>query len=160
MARGGAEEVLCVESSQAAVQAGQHCLELNGMNRVMRIERGDAAQALAQAAQAGGYDLVVCDPPKLMPRRSAYQKAARAMQALARAAAQATRPGGLLVLCSCSAGLGLAELGRALAVGARQAGRQATILERIYQDVDHPVPAAFPEGLYLCSIIAQVELDA
>src|SRR5690606_34340829 len=129
----------------------------NEASRSMRIEQGDARHALAEAAAAGGYDLVICDPPKFMPRRSAYQKAERAMQTLTRAAARATRPGGLLVVCSCSAGLGLPELGRALAIGSRQAGRQATVMERIYQDIDHPVPAAFPEGLYLSSIVAQID---
>jgi 23S rRNA (cytosine1962-C5)-methyltransferase len=30
------------------------------------------------------------------------------------------------------------------------------VLERLFQGADHPVPAAFPEGLYLSSIIAVV----
>ncbi len=31
------------------------------------------------------------------------------------------------------------------------------MLERMFQGPDHPVPAAFPEGLYLKSVIATVE---
>jgi 23S rRNA (cytosine1962-C5)-methyltransferase len=31
------------------------------------------------------------------------------------------------------------------------------VLERFFQGFDHPVPAAFPEGLYLKSILASVE---
>jgi 23S rRNA (cytosine1962-C5)-methyltransferase len=31
------------------------------------------------------------------------------------------------------------------------------VLERLFQGADHPVPAAFPEGLYLSSIIAVVQ---
>ena len=158
MARGGAELVRAVESSEAAVSAGRWCIEHNGLSNVMRIERGNALSELARAASEGGYDLVLCDPPKLMPDRASLERARRAMQKIARAGALATRPGGLFVLCSCSSGLGLEELGRALAIGSTQAGRHATILERAFQDVDHPVPAAFPEGLYLSAVIAQIEV--
>ena len=157
MARGGAERVVAVESSEPAVLTGKRCIELNELGHVMSIERGDARQALAQAASEGGYDLVLCDPPKLAPRRNAVKKAEKAMQMLAKAAAAATRPGGILVLCSCSAGLGLPALCRALAIGAKMAGRRATILDRVFQDVDHPTPAAFPEGLYLSSVIAELD---
>jgi len=34
----------------------------------------------------------------------------------------------------------------------------ATILERMFQGADHPVPAAFGEGLYLKSLISRVEV--
>jgi 23S rRNA (cytosine1962-C5)-methyltransferase len=30
------------------------------------------------------------------------------------------------------------------------------VLERFFQGADHPVPAAFPEGLYLTSLIAEI----
>jgi 23S rRNA (cytosine1962-C5)-methyltransferase len=63
----------------------------------------------------------------------------------------------LLVLCSCSAALGLDALTRALALGARDANVRATVAERFFQGPDHPVPAAFPEGLYLSSLLAMVE---
>ena len=49
----------------------------------------------------------------------------------------------------------LPELTRALALGARDAGRRALVWERLSQGPDHPVPAAFPEGLYLSTVIAE-----
>lgn len=159
MARGGASEVLSVDSSELAVSVARDCARLNGLADRMRVERMPAQAALEQAAAAGGVDLVLCDPPKLAPKRSAAERAQRAMEAIAQGAIRATRPGGLVVVCSCSAGLGMSELERALAVGAAHAGRRATVLERIFQDVDHPVPAAFPEGLYLSTLIAEVALD-
>ena len=80
------------------------------------------------------------------------------MRRLAGHGARATTPGGLLVLCSCSAAIGNAELTRALALGARDVGLRATVLERHTQGADHPVPASFPEGLYLTCLIAQIDL--
>jgi 23S rRNA (cytosine1962-C5)-methyltransferase len=62
----------------------------------------------------------------------------------------------LLVLCSCSAAIGLNELTRALSLGATDVGLRALVLERYFQGADHPVPAAFPEGLYLSSLIAEI----
>ena len=78
------------------------------------------------------------------------------MRKLAGQAARATRPGGLLVLCSCSAAIGLPELTRALSLGSTDVGLRAIVLERFFQGADHPVPAAFPEGLYLTSLIAEI----
>ena len=66
-------------------------------------------------------------------------------------------PGGLLVLCSCSATVDLGSLTRALATGAAHANAQAIVIERWFQGPDHPVPAAFGEGLYLKALIARVE---
>ena len=48
-------------------------------------------------------------------------------------------------------------LTRALAIGARDVNVRATVLERFFQGFDHPVPAPFPEGLYLKSVLASVE---
>ena len=75
---------------------------------------------------------------------------------LAEIACRATTPGGLLVICSCSAAGDLTSLTRALATGARRANVDAIVLERCFQGPDHPVPAAFGEGLYLKSLIARV----
>jgi 23S rRNA (cytosine1962-C5)-methyltransferase len=78
------------------------------------------------------------------------------MRKLAASGCRATKPGGLLVVCSCSAAIGLHELTRAVALGARDVGVHALVLERFFQGPDHPVPAAFPEGLYLCSLLVEV----
>jgi 23S rRNA (cytosine1962-C5)-methyltransferase len=53
--------------------------------------------------------------------------------------------------------VGLDDLTRSLAHGARDARMQAIVFDRHFQGADHPVPAAFPEGLYLKSVIARVE---
>jgi len=61
-----------------------------------------------------------------------------------------------MVLSACSAAVDVNTLTRMLAMGARDAGMQAIVLERWFQGMDHPVPAAFPEGLYLKSLIARI----
>jgi 23S rRNA (cytosine1962-C5)-methyltransferase len=99
---------------------------------------------------------VVCDPPKLAASRASRDQAQKAYAQLAQHATSAVRPGGLLVFCSCSAAVDLNALTRALALGAQRSNTTAVVLERHFQGFDHPVGAAFPEGLYLKALIAEV----
>jgi 23S rRNA (cytosine1962-C5)-methyltransferase len=151
-ARGGASEVLAIDSSGPALAAGQRSAAENGLGERIRWVEADAP---AELGRASGFDLVVCDPPKLAPARGARQRAGDAMRRIAAAGFGAAREGGLVVLCSCSAAIGPQELARAVALGARDAGRRALVWERLSQGPDHPVPAAFPEGLYLSTLIAE-----
>lgn len=155
-ARGGAKEVHAVDSSAVALQAAAECAEASGLAGRVSFERRDSLEALQSAGRKGGYDLVVCDPPKLAPSRGAQRRALASMRRIAAAASRATRPGGLLALCSCSAAIGVEDLTRALAVGARDVGVEATVFERCFQGPDHPVPAAFREGLYLSCVLAEI----
>lgn len=156
-ARGGAAEVVAVDESAIAIEVGAECAKMNGLEGRVRFVREDARQAFQQASRQGGYDLVICDPPKLAPSRSVKEGALGAYKSLASAACRATKPGGILVFCSCSSAITLDDLTRALALGARDARMQATVFDRHFQGGDHPVLAAFPEGLYLKSVIARME---
>jgi 23S rRNA (cytosine1962-C5)-methyltransferase len=155
-ARAGATEVEAVDQSALALTVAADAARLNGLEGKIRFECEDSVQALDRAGKHGGFDLVICDPPKLAPTRAARARALGLMRRLSGQAARATKPGGLLVLCSCSAAIGLPELTRALSLGAADLGLRAIVLERFFQGADHPVPAAFPEGLYLTSLIAEI----
>jgi hypothetical protein len=115
------------------------------------------AKALGRASQEGGYDVVICDPPKLSPTRGAKEGALGVYKALAAAGCRATKPGGIFVLCSCSSAVSLDDLTRAVALGARESRMHAVVFDRHFQGADHPVSAAFPEGLYLKSVIVRLE---
>jgi 23S rRNA (cytosine1962-C5)-methyltransferase len=156
-ARGGASKVLAVDESAIALEVGAECARANGLAERIEFVRRDARKALQEASLEGGYDLVLCDPPKLAPTRGAKDGALAGYRFIAAAACRATRPGGLLVFCSCSSAVAMDDLVRALALGARDARMRAVVIERHFQGADHPVPAAFPEGLYLKSVIARVE---
>jgi 23S rRNA (cytosine1962-C5)-methyltransferase len=156
-ARGGATEVVAVDESALALEVGAECAQRNGLGANIRYVRGDAREKLTLAGTEGGYDLVLCDPPKFAPSKGARGGALAAYQKLAAAACRATKPGGLLLLSSCSAAVGLDALTRTLALGAREVGVRAIVLERFFQGVDHPVAAAFPEGVYLKSLLAVIE---
>jgi 23S rRNA (cytosine1962-C5)-methyltransferase len=156
-ARGGATEIVAVDESALALEVGAEQARRNGLAERIAMRRQDSRRALLEASGQGGYDLVICDPPKLAPSRGSKDGAAGAYRALAAAGCRATRAGGVLVLCSCSSVMGLGDLTRALALGARDARAQAIVFDRGFQGADHPVPAAFPEGLYLKSLLARIE---
>jgi 23S rRNA (cytosine1962-C5)-methyltransferase len=156
-ARGGASEVVAVDTNAMALQVAASVAADNGLGERIRYEHGNARELLARAGNGSRYDLVLCDPPKLSPSRSSWKQASTTMRSLAAAACRATSPGGLLVLSSCSASLGVDELTRALALGARDVGVIPRVIERWFQGPDHPVPAAFNEGLYLSSLIAIID---
>jgi len=154
-ARGGASEVVCVDESAAAVEVGAEQARLNGVQDIVSFQRGDARRTMQDAKAS--FDLTVVDPPRLAPTRGAREQALVMYAKLAELGCRATKPDGLVVLCSCSSAVDLFALTRALATGAVRANVHATVVERTFQGADHPVPAAFGEGLYLKAIVARVE---
>ena len=155
-ARGGATEILAVDSSAVVLEVAASLAERNGWLELIHYEHSDAIDFMNRAGRGGGFEMVICDPPKLAPSPSRRGAAQSHLRRIAAAACRATRAGGLLVMCSCSAALRMEELIRTLALGGRDVGVEVAILERWFQAPDHPVLAPFPEGLYLSSVIAQV----
>jgi len=153
-ARAGAD-VVSVDESGLAIEIGAENARANGLADRIRFERGDARKAMQDATSS--YDLTIVDPPRLAPTRSAREQALVMYSKLAELGCRATKPGGFLVLCSCSAAVDLTALTRALATGAVRADATALVVDRAFQGADHPVPAAFGEGLYLKAIIARID---
>ncbi len=148
--RAGATRVVCVDSSGPALAAGARTAQLNGLE--VEFCQAKAQDYLHERGEL--FDLVIADPPKLAQSRAGLKKAMFAFRAIAAAAVRRTTPGGLVVLSSCSAALGIEEVERCLALGAADAGRRVTVIERLFQGPDHPVPPAFPEGRYLSTALA------
>lgn len=155
-ARGGARRVTAVDSNPVALEVAARVASVNGFTERISFQHDDAFEALKRAGRTGDYDLIICDPPKVAPSKSASMQAMKYMRSVAAASCRALASAGQLVLCSCSAAIGLAELTRSLALGARDVNASARVIERWSQGPDHPVNAAFPEGLYLSAIVAEV----
>lgn len=154
-ARGGASHVTAVDESPIALEVAAECARANGLPGI-DFMRQDARKALDESH--GAFDLVIADPPRLAPTVRARQGALVAYTKLAERACRATKPGGWLVFCSCSAAVDLQALTRALATGAVRCNMQAVVHERHFQGPDHPVPSAFGEGLYLKALLARVDV--
>jgi 23S rRNA (cytosine1962-C5)-methyltransferase len=156
-ARGGATEVVAIDESALALEVGAEHARANGLEERIKFIRDDARRALQKASEQDAYDLVLLDPPSLAPSRASREGALGAYRRLSASGCRATKPGGVLVVSTCSSAVSIDELTRALALGARDARMHAVVFDRHFQGADHPVPASFPEGLYLKSIIARLE---
>jgi 23S rRNA (cytosine1962-C5)-methyltransferase len=155
-ARGGATGVLAVDESRAALDVARETFARHGFGSVFDARPGEARAVLRELSADARFDLVVLDPPKLAPRRKTREGALDVYAQLAQLGARLVRDGGYLVLCSCSGAVDLNALTRQLADGVARAHADATVVERVLQGADHPVHAAFPEGLYLKALIARI----
>jgi 23S rRNA (cytosine1962-C5)-methyltransferase len=151
--RGG--EVLATDEDPQAVARAAANARRNELERVT-VRRANAFDLLRELEARGeGYDVVVLDPPALAKRAAAHAPrgprtaADRAYKELVLRGARLTRPGGLLVACSCSGGVTRAHWDEITADAVADAGRTAQILARNGAGPDHPELTGVPETGHL-----------
>jgi 23S rRNA (cytosine1962-C5)-methyltransferase len=155
-ARGGARSVLALDSSQPALDVGAQLARDNQLDNVT-FRRADVRKELANMHEAGqNFDLVIFDPPKFVPTAKHLEKGRRIYRKLNAHAIGLTRPGGLLVTCSCSAAMSETDFLRMLALASGDVGRELCILRVGKQGPDHPLWPGFGEGSYLKTVFAVV----
>ncbi len=152
--RCGADRVVCVDSSGAALEMLEENRSLQEAPRErIEVMRGDVFEMLrADAVVPEGvasFDLVILDPPKLAPARRHRDAGLRAYKDLNMAALRLMKPGARLITFSCSGVVTREEFRTALAWAAVDARRVVRIEEVYSQGADHPVPLHFPEAEYL-----------
>jgi 23S rRNA (cytosine1962-C5)-methyltransferase len=151
----GAREVLCVDSSAAALDLAASNAERNGGR--LAVRKGDAFDVLEELAREGArFDAVVIDPPAFAKRKKDLPKALAAYKRLNQLAMQVTSDEGILVSCSCSFHVSPEDLQDAIAKAGRGADKQVQILEMGGQAPDHPAHPAIPETRYLKAYFCRV----
>jgi 23S rRNA (cytosine1962-C5)-methyltransferase len=160
-AHSGASEVLCVDSSAAALELAASNAERNRVNEhnggKLTTVRGDAFDVLQDLAKKRArFDIVVIDPPAFAKRKKDLPKALAAYKRLNQLAMQVIADDGILVSCSCSYHVSPEDLQDAIAKAARAADRHLQILEIGGQAPDHPVHPAIPETRYLKAYFCRV----
>jgi 23S rRNA (cytosine1962-C5)-methyltransferase len=156
-ALGGAREVLCVDSSQTALDIARSNAERNGVADRMRFENSNAYRMLEELQQQGKkFDLVILDPPKMARNQSGIEKAVRGYFSLNRLAVDLLPPGGILVTCSCSGHVQREDFLHMLAGVAQRSRRGIQVLEQRGAAPDHPVSATCLESEYLKCFVCRV----
>lgn len=146
----GAESVLGIDRSEAALTLAAESARLNAVAGHCAFRRGDVfAEAASLAGSGERFDIVVADPPPFARSKRDVPAALRGYRKLARLAAQLTAPGGFLFIASCSHNVGAAEFADSVRRGLADAGRGARILRESGAGPDHPVHPALPETGYL-----------
>ncbi|MGB1014394.1 MAG: class I SAM-dependent rRNA methyltransferase, partial [Nannocystaceae bacterium] len=155
-AKGGATRVISVDTAAAALADARAIFAANGFDPE---DHGFEAQSvftfLAECSQR--FDLVVCDPPSFVSRRTGLERGLAAYTKLHRAAIRAVRPQGLLAAASCSSQVDMQAFVGTLREAASREQKTLRVLERRGTPADHPTPLRFPEGRYLKLVLAVVD---
>lgn len=156
--RAGAKEIVSVDSSTLALDTLRRNIEINSFNDVPhRLIQSDVNKQLRVFRDENEkFDLIILDPPKYAPSRSALTKASRAYKDLNRLAMLLLNEGGLLATFSCSGAVDISTFKQILAWAALDAGKDVQFIEQYVQPSDHPVRSSFPEGEYLKGLLCRV----
>jgi 23S rRNA (cytosine1962-C5)-methyltransferase len=154
----GAASVTLVDSSMPAIDTLKENIVLNGFDtaKITAIPSDVNKQLRKFKEDAELFDLIVLDPPKYAPSRSALDKASRAYKDLNRLAMLLLTPGGLLATYSCSGAMNMETFKQVIAWAALDAGKKVQFIHQFCQPEDHPVRASFPEGEYLKGLLCRV----
>lgn len=154
----GAAHVTSVDSSALAIETLAHNLELNGFDTALQFSiQSDVNKQLRVFKEEGKkFDIVVLDPPKYAPSRSALDRAARAYKDLNRLGMLLLEKGGILATYSCSGAVDMETFKQIIAWAALDAGKEVQIIKQFHQPEDHPVRVSFPEGEYLKGLLLRV----
>lgn len=157
-AAAGAQKTLGIDSSQSALDLAAENAKLNGFEAQCTWRRFEAFAALEEYASADRkFDIVIADPPAFAKSKGNLKAGLRGYRKLARMAAGAVKPGGYLMLCSCSHHVDPAAFAAENAAGLNGAGRTGRILRTAGAGPDHPVHPHLPESAYLKSILYQLD---
>jgi 23S rRNA (cytosine1962-C5)-methyltransferase len=154
----GAASVTSVDSSALAIETLAENIRLNNLDAAKHTAiKSDVNTQLRKFRDEGEkFDVIVLDPPKYAPSRSALTRASRAYKDLNRLGMLLLNEGGLLATYSCSGAMDMETFKQVIAWAALDAGKQVQFIYQFHQPEDHPVRASFPEGEYLKGLLCRV----
>lgn len=158
-AKFGAKAVLGLDSSGPAIAAARENALLNGVSETARFEEDDAEAALrsfSEGRQPFKPDMILLDPPSLVPSKKHLAKALRVYGKLNAQALRALPKGGLLATSTCSHHVSreiFVEMLRLTAAKAQVPTRLAALRG---QASDHPILLSMPETEYLHFALLEV----
>jgi 23S rRNA (cytosine1962-C5)-methyltransferase len=151
-AKMGASETVCLDSSAPALTLAEESAAANKVS--LSAVKADVFEELERlAAQKEVFDIVVADPPPFVKSKKDLEPGAKAYRKLARLAAAVTKPGGTLLLASCSHNIPTDRFAAECAAGIMRGGRKASLIRSAGASPDHPVHPMLPESAYLKSLV-------
>ncbi|HEV8715852.1 MAG TPA: class I SAM-dependent rRNA methyltransferase [Candidatus Binatia bacterium] len=147
-ARNGAEHIISVDSSEAALRGAQKNWRMNNLPEDYgEFVQADMFSYLRQITES--FDVVVLDPPPFIRRRQDRKVGITGYKEINLQALRLVAPGGQLFTFSCSQHLSTADFFHTILFAAADARRNVRVLKYLGPAADHPVNLAHPEGTYL-----------
>jgi len=150
--KGGAAEVVSVDSSKQALEIAEKNFALNGF--ASKVIKADAFQFLRDDPL--DYDLVILDPPAFAKTKGEVAGALRGYREINRETLKKMPKNSLLLTASCSYYVDDALFEKAIYQAALEAKRDVAIIGRHIQAPDHPISLFHPESDYLKSLLLAV----
>ncbi len=145
----GADRVVALDASEAALARGRQNAALNGVTNIEFIE-ADAFEFLRDAERRRQrYDTIVLDPPAFAKSKAALPAAIRGYNEINLRAMRLLSRGGLLLTASCSFHLTKALFLDMLHTAAADSGRRVALRQVLGQPLDHPEILSIPETGYI-----------
>lgn len=148
--KGGAEEVVSVDSSEEALEMAKVNAARNGFAGKAEWVCEDVFSCLRRLRDAGEhFDLVILDPPKFASSHYHVERAARAYKDINLNGLRLLQPGGELFTFSCSGAIDVDLFQKIVAGAVIDSGLNAWATGRFGAGADHPLLMTCPEGEYL-----------
>ncbi|MBD3336836.1 MAG: methyltransferase [Candidatus Eisenbacteria bacterium] len=144
----GAERVVMIESSAAALELARRNWELNGLDpQRLSLIKADAWDELRRLDER--FDLIILDPPALAKSARHLEGALRGYKDINLQALRRLAPGGWLATFSCSQHVAPDAFRKAIFNASSDAGVRLQCVARLGPGLDHPVALDHPQGEYL-----------
>jgi 23S rRNA (cytosine1962-C5)-methyltransferase len=151
----GAQRVVTVDSSSAAIELAKQNFALNNLETMPEdFVAADIFHFLRATTQK--FDFIILDPPAFAHRQKDVENAARAYKDVNLQAIKMIESGGLLLTCSCSQPVSPDLFQKILFGAAADTGRAVRILGQSGHAPDHPISVYHPEGRYLQAMLLHV----
>ena len=158
-AKEGAQSVICLDRSRAALDAAEAAAKANGVEERISMQKAEAFEALEKlgGTAARKFGVVICDPPAFAKSRKDLKTGAQGYRKLVRLAAPLVARGGFLFVASCSHLVDAPVFAEQVRRGLRDAERTGRILRSSGAALDHPVHPSLPETAYLKALTLQLD---
>ena len=155
--RGGATEVVSVDSSSKAISIAEENVAMNFVDDPRHHSSSDDGFKFLSEMPHDKYNLLVLDPPAFAKHRGAINNALQGYKRLNHAAFSKIGSGGIVFTFSCSQVISKEQFRLTVFSAAALSGRKVKILHQLTQPTDHPVNIYHPEGEYLKGLVLYVE---
>lgn len=154
----GAAHVLGVDRSEGSLAWAEKSAAANGVAGKVEFRRAEAFAEMERLAAAGElFDVVIADPPAFVKSKKQLAAGARGYRKMTKMAAKLVRPGGFLLVASCSHHVDPVLFGEQVRLGLADVGRGGRIIRASGAAPDHPVHQFLPETAYLKAEVHQID---
>jgi len=154
--KGGAKEVVFVDSSRSSLEIASKNYELNGYKNINAIVADAQEYICSGQAKGENFDIVNIDPPGLIKSKKDFFAGYKHYAKLNEQAMSLLKSGGIFATSSCSHHLSMTDFKKMLLEASSKANRRAIFLELSTQAKDHPILLSMPETEYLKFAILKI----